>query len=306
MSTIATRRRGVDPHPAIARRRNAVRRAHRRRMVATGAVGVVCAAFGYWLATGPVLTVSGVTLHDYERSDAAQLEQVLSQAAERGGSLLAPPVGAIRRAALTSPWVKDVVVRRDWPMGLSVEVIPATPAVVARTASGSAVLISEDGRVMGPAPADAALGTIALPRTFTATAGAAVPPPTRAVVRFMDALDPELAARVTTIGVRGGIVVGQLRDGPQLRLGTPDHMVDKATAVVSVVAQVSADDLRAAPYLDASVPSRPVLGAAGIDNPIVRHRPDATPRATPTADGAPAGTAASTPSPGMTSTSTQP
>lgn len=251
------------PHPALARRRRAVRRARHLetgKLVVYGLGGLACAAVGFWLATGPLLSVRGVHISGYPRSDAPQLEAAVTAAAHRGSSLLSPPVGAIRRTATGFPWVQDVVVHRDWPVGLAVEIIPASPAAVVVPSRGTPQLVSRRGLVMGPATGHmAGLGRLRIAGDAPAP-GTALPDATRAPMTFLLALEPEVAARVRGLRLHGGDVTGRLSNGVRLELGSPSRMVVKAGALTALLRTVTSTDMAATTYINLSVPEHPARG----------------------------------------------
>jgi hypothetical protein len=57
-----------------------------------------------------------------------------------------------------------------------------------------------------------------------------------------------------------GLLVGRLRGGPDLRLGTGERMAAKAAALGLVLRDIGPEDERAASYIDLTVPERPALG----------------------------------------------
>lgn len=271
-------RRDSGAHPAIARRRSRVRRARRGRAALMAATALGLAAVGSWLAAGPALTVTGTRVSDYPGPDPGPLRTAVAAAADRGGSLLSPPVGAIRRAAQTDPWVADVIVHRDWPTGLVVEVIPAEPAAIGVTAAGR-MLLSEDGRSMGPAGGRRGLPHVRVAVPAPLPLGARVPRSARAAVAFVAALDPATAARVRDMHMDHGLVIGRLTRGPQVRAGTPGSMPAKAASLMAVLTQVSAAEQRSARYVDVSVPAHPALGGPDADPEPTRATQPAPPDA---------------------------
>lgn len=254
--------RPLGPHPALERRRRAVRRAarvDRGRVALVGLGCLACGIAGWWLATGPVLTVRSVSVSGYDRPDAAALGDAVDAAAGRGGSLISPPVGAIRRSAVRFPWVKDVVVHRSWPLGITVEVIPAEPLAVAVPRQGTPVLVSPAGLVMGPAGGTGGLARVRVPGTAPAV-GAPVPAAARAPLTFAAALPAPIAGRLRNLRLERGRVVGALHAGPELRLGPPVRMRAKAAALQALLAGLPPEDLRAADYIELSVPEHIAVG----------------------------------------------
>lgn len=271
--------RAVRPHPAIARRRRAVRGLPSRgEVVALAAVGLACGVVGYWLATGPILSVHGVRVSGYDRPDEDVLRAAVAEGADRGGSLLAPPVGAIRRRAVTFPWVEDVYVARDWPVGLVVQVTPARPIAIGVPARGPRVLINARGQIMGPAKGVGGLPRLRMPGTAP-EAGRQIPAAARPALQLIRFSTPETAARFRQLRIEGGRLVGLLANGPELRLGTPTELRAKALAIEAVLIDASAEEERQASYLDVSVPDHPAMGGlVAIPDPV--PAPEPTPPAT--------------------------
>lgn len=248
-------------HPALAERRRAIARSRGRRrrsgpLLVLGTAAVVAAL--YWLATGPLLAVSGVTVRGYDRDDRAELVSALTAAA-REGTIIAPSTGEVRLAAERFPWVESVAVARDWPRDLRVTVTEARPAAIA-VFEDQAVLVSASGRVLAPKDGSPGLGWLRL-AVAPPPAGAELPEGARAALVLIASADPEAGARIRALRTGAdGLLVGRLRGGPDLRLGTGERMEAKAKALGLVLADIGPEDEAAASYIDLTVPERPALG----------------------------------------------
>ena len=253
---------GRRAHPGVVARRRRVARARgrQRRGIALIGLGALAAlALLWWLANGPMLAVGDVTVRGYDRPDGDALVAAIDEAAS-GGTMVSPPVDEIRDAAAAFPWVASVSVQRDWPRGVAVEVTMARPAAVAAAAGGEPAVVAASGRVLGPVPEDAGLGWLRVPSPPPA-AGYALPEADRAALDFLAAAPPEAARRVRRLGMDAtGALSGRIDGGPALRLGRPEHLAAKARALGLVLAQVPAEDLAAATYIDLRVPQRPAIG----------------------------------------------
>lgn len=251
------------PHPALADRRRAISRARgrRRRFVALIALAALAGIAGlYWVATGPLVAVHGVSMGGYERADGDELLRSLSAAAAEG-TVLAPPTEAMRAAAAEFAWVDSISVSRRWPRALRVTVVPAVPVAVAAF-EDQAVLVSARGRVLGVKDGTTGLGWLRLEQSPPAEGGT-LPEGARAALAFVAAADPVVAARVRGLRVvRGGSVVGRVTAGPELRLGAPVRLSAKARALGLLLANLSPEEEAGASYIDLSVPERPALGGA--------------------------------------------
>ena len=80
--------------------------------------------------------------------------------------------------------------------------------------------------------------------------------PTRASA-FWPKLPPALGLRTTRIAVDGDAVTLGVRDGPEVRLGSPRDVAAKARAALAVLASTAAAPPR---YIDVRVPAAPVAG----------------------------------------------
>jgi cell division protein FtsQ len=259
----------------LERRRREIARARGRRrrsaaLLAMGTAAVVL--FLYWLATGPLLATSGVSVSGYDRPDRAELIAAVTKAAHEG-TIIAPATGDVTSAADRFPWVASVHISRDWPRGMAVRVTQATPAAVA-SFGDQAVMVSREGRVLGPRDGAPGVGWLRL-EVAPPPAGAFIPDGARPALALIAAADPEVGARIRQLRVGAdGTWVGRLTDGPDLRLGWGSRMAAKAAALGLVLADLSAEDEQAASYIDLSAPERPAVGMPGgttdpsLDQPI--------------------------------------
>lgn len=261
--TVTERPRPRTPeHPAIRDRRRRVARERgrrRRTRLLMALAAVLSLALGWWLATGPLLSVGSVQLRNYDRPDSGALRADLTRAAA-GSSVVTPDRDALARAASAYPFVESIRVSRDLPRGLVVEVFPAHPAAVAVGDDGTAVLVSRRGRVLEPAdPAAAEHGTIRAGASAPAV-GATLPRELMPGVTFLAALDPGLTERVRDLVLSGGTMSARLDWGPELRIGRPERLRAKATALALVLSAMAEEDRQEAEYIDLTVPEHPAVG----------------------------------------------
>ncbi|WP_217913042.1 cell division protein FtsQ/DivIB [Miltoncostaea marina] len=253
--------RGPAPHPAVAARRRTVAReqARRRRSGAVLLLGTAAAiALLYWLATGPLLAVHGVSLRGYDRPDAPELRAALERAGE-SGTVISPPVGRIRAAAASFPWVESLSVGRAWPRGLTVTIVQARPLAVA-AAGDRAVVVAASGRVLEERQGNVGLGWIRLGEAPPAPGGR-LAADQAALLGFLGAAEPAVAKRVRALQLgRDGMVTGRLDGGPELRLGSPERMEAKAVALGLVLKSLSPEEEAAADYITLVTPENPAVG----------------------------------------------
>jgi cell division protein FtsQ len=129
------------------------------------------------------------------------------------GGFFTVDIGAVRRAALRSPWVATAAVRRVWPDGLIVTVTEQRAA--ARW--GAAAVLNEDGGTFTPDPATISAGLVQL--LGPDNTERMVLERWSAFKRVLDAIG--LKARRVTMDERRAWTV-QLDNGVELLLGRDD------------------------------------------------------------------------------------
>jgi cell division protein FtsQ len=247
-------RASIDPR--IRERRVAVVRAQGRRrlrlLLALLMLGIVGAAA--WLLThSALLDVDRVRVTPTQHVSAAEVR--FASGVHRGDPILFVDLGAVGERIERLPWVDEASVNRRLSGELDIRVTERSPAAWARRAEGPVALVDERGRVLADAteaPAELPeLGAVvALP-----PAGGRVEPHAAAVV--IGKLPVELRNRVARVVADAGAVTLALRDGPELRFGSPDQVPAKARAVLAVLGTITG----APPaYVDVRVPSAPVTG----------------------------------------------
>jgi cell division protein FtsQ len=254
---------GRRPHPALAERRRAIarERGRRRRSGVLLLLGTAAAiALVYWLATGPLLAVQDVRVSGYDRDDRAELIAALESAAG-GGTIISPATADMDAAARAFPWVESISVSRTWPRGLAVQVREAQPVAVA-VAGDRTVMLTAAGRVLGDLEGQPGVGWMRLPAE-PPPAGGTIPEGQRAALDFIAAARPEVGSRVRALAIGpDGALQGRLRGGPPLRLGPPERLAAKASALALVLSSLTPEEEQSASYIDLTFPERPALGPA--------------------------------------------
>lgn len=261
MSGHSARASASRPHPAVAERRREIARAQGRRrrsvlLIGLGTLTVL--AVIYWMVTGPLLAVHGVSVSGYDRPDGEELAAALRDAAA-GGTVVSPPADRMRTVAREFPWVESISVDRRWPRALSVRVVEATPVAVAAF-EDQAVLLSSAGRVLGVKDGSPGLGWLRLGES-PPPEGGFLRPDMRAALAFIAAAKPETAARVRALHItKYGLIEGKLTAGPEVRLGAPERMEAKAHVLGLMLANLSPEQEAEASYIELSVPENPAVG----------------------------------------------
>lgn len=253
---------GVSTRLVDRRRAEMAVRHRRRRTILLGAIaGTAVVAGAWWVATGPLMTVSHVSVTGYTQPDQAQVVRAI-QAAARDGNALSLPTAEIERALAGAPWVASVEVRHDLPRGLKVHIVENTPRAVALTADGTRYLLSAEGRILagGTAVTPEHANTLPQVHVTAASVGDHLPAGAeRAPLTVAVAISPDVSARVRDLRVQGGVLTGRLLSGPQLRFGPPIDLQRKARALDALLADPEAQEvLTQARYVDLSSPERPI------------------------------------------------
>ena len=246
--------------PRFRRRRVEVLREEGRRrlrvLVGVTAVVVVTAA-GSWLATdSPLLDLDRVVVEGAVHTTPSEVR--FASGLRLGQALLDVDESAATRSVETLPWVRFAVVSRRWPGEVRIRLVEREPVAVAPAQAGAVALVDGEGRVLEWADV-APPGLPALAGLPPAgAAGSSIGPDGVATLAVAVAMPAELRAR--TVGVApaagGGEVEMSLSPEGTVRLGPPEDLDRKFTAIRAVLAQV---DLQNLAVLDVRRPDTPVL-----------------------------------------------
>ncbi len=242
------------------------------RAVITLAVVVAVLVGGWlWIRDSSLVAVQRVRVIGASGPDARQIRAALVAAA-RNMTTLDVRMGQLQTAVAPFPVVKHLQVQTQFPHGMRIDVVEQVPVGVV-LAGGRRTAVAGDGTLLHDVGPTAALPTISLgvPPGGTHLTGY---PLTEA--RLLAAAPYQLLAKVSQVsdGAAHGLVA-QLRNGPDVYFGDSSRLGLKWTAVTDVLANAGS---AGAVYIDVTVPSRPVAGAAA-----------ATSATTPTGTVAPGG-----------------
>ena len=230
----------------------------RRFRVLVGITAVVALGCVGWAATDSVLldldrvVVEGAV---HTPADEARFASGL----RRGEPMLDIDEGAVDRAVEALPWVLHASVRREWPGRVRIRLIEREPVAVTEAEPGTLALIDRTGRVLEwvPNPPPGLPVLTGLPPA--GTPGTTLGVDGVATLQVAVALPAELRARTAGLAPApgsGGEVELRLNPEGMVRLGPPDDLDAKFTAIRAVLAQV---DLRNLAVLDVRRPENPVL-----------------------------------------------
>jgi len=257
-SRTATARRPASKaiDPRIRERRIAVLRDQGRRRLRwmIGVVVLAALAAAAWAVThSSLLDVERVRVTGAQQATPAQVR--FAAGVKAGDAILFINTGAIARNVERVAWIDKARVERSLGGEVDIHVTERRPAAWARRAPDRVALVDASGRVL----ADAAQPPPNLPEIAglraVPAAGHEVAPV--AVARVLEKLPPALGLRTTRVAVANDDVTLTLRDGPEVRLGAPRRVAEKARAAVAVITSTAAAPPR---YIDVRVPGAPVAG----------------------------------------------
>lgn len=230
----------------------------RRFRVLVGVTAVVVLGCGGWAATGSVLLdLDRVVVEGAVHTPADDVR--FASGLRRGEPMLDIDEGAADRAVEALPWVREAVVHRQWPGQVRIRLTEREAVAVTPADGGAMALIDGTGRVLDWAaaappglPVLAGLPPAGPPGTTLGADGVAT-------LQVAVALPPELRSRTAGLAPApgsGGEVELRLNPEGMVRLGPPEDLDAKFTAIRAVLAEV---DLRNLAVLDVRRPENPVL-----------------------------------------------
>lgn len=269
MSGRSERRVATDPR--ISRRRSAVARSKRRRLM-TGAITVVALAAIAWVAlASPLLAIDEVRVTGAKHTTADQVARVAGLGPE--DNLLLISTDAVARAAETLPWVRSAEVDRILPGTVRVRVVERVPALLLSVGAARWTLDAR-GNILASGTVEKGLPTLGGVETGGVEVGQRVSSP-----ELIDALK---AFRALSKRVRDQVaaVVAPSRErisfslasGTLIRFGAAEDLAAKREVIAALLADL-AQEQRTVAYIDVRVPTSPAIAPASAVT---------TPRPTPT------------------------
>jgi len=231
----------------------------RRFRVLVGVTAVVAlTAAGSWVVTdSPFLDLDRVVVEGTAQTTPTEVR--FASGLRLGQALLYVDEVAARRSVENLPWVRVAAVSRHWPGEVRIRVVEREPVAVAPAEGAAAALVDSEGRVLAwtDAPPPGLPVLAGLPPA--GPAGSTLPAEGVATLAVAVAMPAELRAR--TVGVApaagaNGEVEMSLTPAGTVRLGRPEDLDRKFTAIRAVLAQV---DVRNMAVLDVRRPDNPVL-----------------------------------------------
>ena len=227
-----------------------------RSLLAALAIAVAAGA-AYWGAlAAPVFTVERIDVRGAPPSVERQVEAVAGYL--DGRSLVGMDTDELEGRVRALPSVAGVSVDRAFPHTLVVKVAVERAVAIARRGP-LAYIVTGTGKVVRDVEPDSepALPRLWIPRGVTVHVGGTLPPRYTPATRAL-AIAHEVGFNRPVRGVRSpaGELTFVLRWGPEIRLGAPDDLALKLEVTRAVLRRI----VPGRPYVDVSVPKRPVVG----------------------------------------------
>lgn len=247
--------------PRFRRRRvEVLRQEGRRRLrVLIGVTSVVSlAAGGSWMVTdSPFLDLDRVVVEGAVNTTATEVR--FASGLRMGQALFDVDKAAAARAVETLPWVLAAGIERRWPGEVRIRIAEREAVAVAPADAGAMALVDGTGRVLewvevAPPGLPVLAGLVP-----AGPAGSTLPSDGVATLAVAVAMPAELRARTSGVapaaGGRGEVEMSLNPEG-MVKLGPPEDLDRKFTAIRAVLAQV---DLQNLAVLDVRRPDSPVL-----------------------------------------------
>lgn len=247
----------VRTDPRISRRRQAIERSRRRRLI--GSVAVVAAvAASIWLAFwSPLLNVRDINVVGARNVDSADVAAVAGLSSEDNLLLVSPAHVAAKVEGL--PWVRSARVDRKLPGTIRVRIQERKPAVVLSMA-GEQWTLDRSGNVLAEGTAAKGLPALAGVREAKVSPGTQVG--AREVQDALAAwrsLSPRIRRDVAAIlAPTPERITLSLADGTQVRFGAARSLRAKNQVLRALLAQIRSEGA-VATYVDIRVPSNPAI-----------------------------------------------
>lgn len=276
MSTAAR----VRTDPRISRRRRAIERSRRRRLLA-GVATVAAVAAAAWLAFwSPLLAVEEIALVGGKHVSSEDVASVTGL--DENDNLLLVSTGRVASQVEELSWVAAAKVDRKLPGTVRIKVTERIPRVVLAT-TDARWLLDARGHVLAPAPAGADdLPVLAAAAVSGIAEGVQVEEPeVRDALTALRSLSPRIRSDVVAVlAPTSERITLSLSDGTQVRFGAAESLGAKNEVLQALLAEMKLEG-RTGGYIDIRVPTSPAVSGAPTAAPTTAPTTAPTPAATP-------------------------
>lgn len=292
--------RTMRPDPRITRRRKAIERSRKKKLVLSLSVAGVVLAVAWAVFWSPLLDVRRVQVSGSKHVTGADIERAAHIGS--GTNLLLLSTSRVVDGAESLPWVRRAHVARSLPGTVRVRIVERRPVFVLRQAS-SRWLLDRSGYVIAPATGGHhQLPTLAGVKPSSIRPGVRLTTETGAgALAAWRSLPRKLIPRVVAVfAPTVDAITFSLKNGTTVRYGPPTDMRDKNQVLLALLHKISVEGTGAS-YIDVRVPTSPAVGP-----PVTQGGGGPTPADTasplPTASTSPS--PAASPSPGASPAAT--
>lgn len=272
MSTAAR----VRTDPRISRRRRAIERSRRRRLLA-GVATVASVAALAWLAFwSPALAVDEIVVLGGKHVSAVEVAAVTGL--DPSDNLLLVSTGRVAAQVEELAWVASAKVDRKLPGTVRVKVVERTPRVVLAT-ERARWLLDARGHVLAPATTESGhLPVVAATAVNEISPGMQVPETeVRDALTALRSLSPRIRREVAAVlAPTSERITLSLRDGTQVRFGAAESLDAKNEVLQALLADLSLEG-RSGGYIDVRVPTSPAVSSGPAARPTTGVSPAPTP-----------------------------
>ena len=278
MSDPSARRATTDPR--ISRRRRAVARSKRKKIVTGLAIVAALGGIGWGALASPLLAIDEVKVVGARHVTSRDVARVAGIGPD--DNLLLLSTGSVEDAAETLPWVKVAVVDRMLPGTVRVRITERVPVMVV-SLGAARWTIDGAGRVLdsGAAARDlpilggAELGDIRIGRRLTT-------PEILDALRVFRSMAPRIRSRIVAVFAPSFERISfSLEDGTLIRVGAAEHLDAKNHVLQALLARLKQQG-RVAAYIDVRVPTSPAVAPRGAIAPATAAPATVAPEPTPT------------------------
>lgn len=276
MSTAAR----VRTDPRISRRRRAIERSRRRRMLITAASIALFAAAVWVVFWSPVLKVREVVVVGATHVSSDEIATIAGL--DDSDNLLLVSPGGVEDKVSELPWVKRARVDRKLPGTVRVKITERRPAMVL-SVQDQRWTLDVFGNVLTEGASSDKLPVLAAASVMVPEAGARLEAPEiQAALGAWRSLSSKVRDRVAAVlAPTPERITLSLDNGTQVRFGAAEALEAKNEVLEVLLAQLEAEG-RTAAYIDVRVPSSPALSPDAAVTEEGSASPVATPSPSPT------------------------
>lgn len=254
----------MSTDPRISRRRRAVTRSRRKRIIVRLSVLVLLAGLVYAAFFSPLLVVRDVKVLGAEHVSPADVAAAAAIGADE--NLLLMSTETVKERVESLPWVAGADVDRMLPGTIRIRVEERVPAMIL-SLGAARWTIDASGHVLTSGEASKGLPVIAGAELEEVEPGKALESPEIAgALSAWLSLPNDLRARVKAIFAPAvERITLSLSNGTLIRYGAPEDIAAKNEVLVTILERLKAEGTTVE-YIDVRVPAHPALGPPSGDD----------------------------------------